>query len=796
MATEDQKHGEISKVKHKPFKPKRTNRSLSPVTERVVSLSVVLKTVDFEGMTIACSDSKKGNDRFDFSRWVESERKYSGQNTGNLKLDCPLLFQLLEAFGSDRYKLKGQAWTHGSRAPIFRAFGHFLPFAYGNNLVPLSSRVLTVELWEMYIQQWKAEGRQVSTFNGGPSKYIGVLIASGELEDKYRRSWVNEKDTESELLILSQKEIRSNLTNHPYKKYERELKHKVKDIFDRWDYVMEVIKTQKDPQIQIAPRCLTQLRSTDLLNHFKLTEEDWNVAVQRIALEAGEIGHQIIPPPSGRRYAVYIPLVFDKNCHDHLHLALHRQLLCKGLTFLRQDPTIVKKTRGAATRQLSVFKDVTRIPSSFYFTLAQSIWAAHLEFKKVGGFRGVNAIKNPMVPKSVLRDGAELLLLDANTMYTITAYLSIKTGWNLETLSSIPISLDECMESVSSKDPGIVKIWAFKGRSKRDQYVIDNIFSERKVYSQIQKKKNGEVVFKKVVHKLSYNHVGSILQKVREYLEFLNKYVFDVGLNNPERRLLEHFAYKLGVWISFSGASRRNGEVAEYRPTGQVAKQAGFDGFSFKLSRKLYAEYVALQTNFDIRKIQSRLGHRSPILSYISRVVFKVHGQLRLSDFQKIIVERLGNGKDIDPTLLKNHWVNRKDTTWQTVEDRIQKNRAQAGQLCGTGYKIRDKDNMLRDCESGRCALCKHALIDEDSWEGMSKRLAEIVFLFTESGLGVKALEAHHIMDEQDRLLANLFVHFQDRIPEIEGAMRKHFEAIATWFRQNKFSVNDLLRGL
>lgn len=780
-----------------PVRPKRSKRDLSKLVKpKVIAAPVEFNEIDFEGLTIACSNRTKQNGyRFDFSRWVNDEKVLSGSNTGDLRVDCPLLYQLLRALTSNEYKIKSMSSTQGARKALFRGFNYVLPFVYEHNLVPIDNR-LTVELWHQFIEQFLIK-HKVNTFNSHVGAYLRVLVTAGELKDRYRRSMEPARDVQSDVLLLSMKDIRTQVSKHPYKALERNLKQKAMAILDRWDYVRTVIIERRDPKIQIAPYCLRSLRTPSMQTHHRVSYSDWDRALWKIANEQGQYNSLVYSPKEKcfKEVSRLINIKFEVNTTDDLHLVLHRQLLTKGLTSLRGDFQ-AKRQSGSREVPLETIGDVSKIDSVSYYTLAQSIWAAHEAMKINGSFCSVDSISQAKlkVMRNCLRDGYSWLIPGVEVMFILTSYLALKTGWNLETLASIPLDLDSCIESVSSKDPGVVKIWAYKGRSKRNQYVIDNVFSERDVYSQTAKNL-GQEFRKRCVHKTSLNYVGYLLVKIREYLQFLNDNLFDVGLTDPNRRLLDHAGRNSGQWIGFSASDRQNGEVADWRRYGGVAKKVGLPGFNFQTARKLFAEYVALQSNFDIRKIQSRLGHRSPILSYICRVVFKVHGQLRLSDFQQMLVERLGDGKRIDPTLVKNQWINRHDGVYQIIEAKILEGRSQAGLVCETGYKVRDKDNILRDCETGRCALCKHGFIAADSWEGLARRLAELVYLQAESGLGYKAMEEHRIIDEQDRILANIYVHFEKEANQISEIWVSHYSQIKEKVQSNQSYVYNLLRG-
>ncbi|WP_417431402.1 hypothetical protein [Kiloniella sp.] len=322
----------------------------------------------------------------------------------------------------------------------------------------------------------------------------------------------------------------------------------------------------------------------------------------------------------------------------------------------------------------------------------------------------------------------------------------LHTGWNLSTVCALDISDEEkwCSNHPIRKDLKVLTSW--KERSGSFQTAVSEIEPEYSPYQiirfMIERTKPMRETLKHQIslltHEISKTAPGVQLKKLEA-----QKSKLEYQVKSP---WLYHVVNKVGQVsaIPHSYSKHINDVIRatlSRHDLGIYAEQ--LEGFTTKEFRDSWIGSVYQNSGKQWLVAQMAAGHTSPetLRHYLNQTRWRKHGEKQVRKLQDAIMHEIRERRIIDGAALRilvEHGEITQEQR-QRLEDYRMRTRLQTGCLDPRNPPKHIASNHPENklCRTQRCTLCRHAIVFEDSLQGIAKRKAELTLIQEKTPLTV-----------------------------------------------------------
>lgn len=320
------------------------------------------------------------------------------------------------------------------------------------------------------------------------------------------------------------------------------------------------------------------------------------------------------------------------------------------------------------------------------------------------------------------------------------------TGWNLSTICAIDISEEHNWSSNHPIQKDLKVLTSWKERSGSHQTAISEAEPEYHPYQLLK----FMIERTKPIRETLKHQISLLDQEISKTAPGLQRKKLEARKSKLEYQAkspwLYHVVNKVGQVsaIPHSYAGQINDVIRETlnrHDLGIYAEQ--LDGFTTSVFRDGWIGYAYENSGNQWTVAQIALGHSNPhtLHRYLNQRRWRKHGEKQVRKLQDAIMHEIRERRIIDGAALRilvEHGEITQEQR-QRLEDYRMRTRLQTGCLDPRNppNHIAPKHPDYKLCRAQRCTLCRHAIVFEDSLEGIAKRKAELTLIQEKTPLAV-----------------------------------------------------------
>lgn len=355
----------------------------------------------------------------------------------------------------------------------------------------------------------------------------------------------------------------------------------------------------------------------------------------------------------------------------------------------------------------------------------------------------------------------------------------IGTGWNLSTACEIDVSSDEAWEEAHPTRPDLVVIRAWKGRSGQMQPAISLRRPEWHPYQIIR----------------------FMIARTRPLRDSLRRRQAEIeallAAGDGNDGMLRHEQEKLSElirspWLFLS--TNKVGEICKLDLDGNVARAVlkavvssqelaqyadQLLGITTRTFRDAWIGFAYEKSGYQWLVAQIAAGHATPetLRRYLAQRRWRLYGEKQIRALQAAVMHEIRQRRIIDPAALRI-LVDKGEIT---DEQRARLEDYRMRTRIGTGCKEprnppRYVDPNHREgtyCRVQRCVICHHAVVFDESLEGLCRRKAELIVIQERTPVVVWANSSY--ADEMETLNSTLELF---DFEEVRQTVERHLVAV------------------